>query len=239
MNQDNLQSNDQHRQILLLLPWYLNQSLELAERQRVENHIHCCLLCRRELIYLKNLAAAVKQESDVDVAAEISFDKLREKLQTSRPNRLPPMLPAMPAVGGLEKRTGVNSRFSKRRHPFWAFIASNRAGLAIAATLLLAIIPFAMQTAPSPVGYYTLSDARLESSAGPKLRVVFKNSLSDADIDALLAEIHGYRLEGPNSVGAYTVRLGSDKNTPALATAVAFLRSQQNVMLAEPVLNQP
>ena len=53
----NLQTStpDLHQQILLLLPWYLNQSLEQGEQKQVEKHIAHCLLCRRELISLRKL----------------------------------------------------------------------------------------------------------------------------------------------------------------------------------------
>ena len=91
MNQHTSPSTDQHQQILLLLPWYLNQSLEQDERQQVESHLRSCILCRRELVVLRKLAAAVKQSSDLDVAAEASFASLRAKLQTAEPIRQNPV----------------------------------------------------------------------------------------------------------------------------------------------------
>ena len=42
---DTAQLNDQHQQIQLLLPWYLNESLEHNERQQVEIHLRSCILC--------------------------------------------------------------------------------------------------------------------------------------------------------------------------------------------------
>lgn len=109
---------------------------------------------------------------------------------------------------------------------------------AIAASMLLAMIPLIMQYGRSPVttDYYTLSTAKPESLTGTKLRVVFAKSLPDAGIDALLEQIHGQRIEGPNSAGAYTVKLDEDKDSPDLTAAVALLRNQQNVLLVEPVL---
>src|SRR5512137_2739014 len=79
----NRHTSSQHQRILLLLPWYLNQSLEQDERQQVKSHLRNCILCNRELAVLRKLAAAMKQSSDLDVAAAASFAGLRTKLQTA------------------------------------------------------------------------------------------------------------------------------------------------------------
>ena len=45
MNLHTSPSTDQHQQIQLLLPWFLNQSLEHNEHQQVESHLGSCSLC--------------------------------------------------------------------------------------------------------------------------------------------------------------------------------------------------
>ena len=240
MNHDTLQTVNPHQQILLLLPWYLNQSLEFAEQQQVESHIRSCMLCRRELVYLRKLSAAVRQESDLDVAAEASFHELKAKLHTIRQHPPAPIAPQ--AVNRLARPNNVDSGLSPRcathsLQQLWSYLGSRGTQLAIAASQLLAIIPLVLQDGRSPTTteYYTLSDSKPDLSTGPQLRVVFKNSISDAALDVFLAQIHGRRIEGPNSIGAYTVQLEAGKDSPKLADAIAFLRQQQNVMLAEPV----
>lgn len=240
MNHDTLQIVNQHQQILLLLPWYLNQSLEFAEQQQVESHIRTCMLCRRELVHLRKLSTAVRQESDLDVAAEASFHALKAKLHTVR--QQPPESVVPQSVNRLAGHNNVDAGLSFRcatdsRQRLWSYLGSRGVQLAIAASLLMAIIPLVMQEgrAPATAEYYTLSDSKPESSTAPQLRVVFKNSISNADLNAFLAQIHGRRIEGPNSIGAYTVQLESAKDSPKLAAAIAFLRQQPNVMLAEPV----
>lgn len=240
MNHDTLQTVNQHQQILLLLPWYLNQSLEFAEQQQVESHIRTCMLCRRELVHLRKVSEAVRQASDLDVAAEASFHALKAKLHTVR--QLPPESVVPQSGSRLAGHNNVDSGLSPRcptdsGQRLWAYLGGRGAQLAIAASLLLAIIPLVMKTGHSPASaeYYTLSDSKPESSPVPQLRVVFKNSLSDADLNVFLAQIHGRRIEGPNSIGAYTVQLETAKDSPRLAAAIAFLRQQPNVMLAEPV----
>lgn len=244
MNKDTLHSKDQHQQILLLLPWFLTQSLELSERQQVENHLRSCMLCRRELVNLEKLAAAVKQSSDLDVAAGISFDGLREKLQSASSARQQSGLSVVPQSVDRHERHGdatggLSGNAPNRHKPFWAFFGTQGRRLAIAASLLLAMTPLVMHYGRPlmTADYYTLSDPKPEAVGRSQLRVVFSKSLSDTDINALLGKIHGQRVEGPNSVGAYTVRLDSGEDAPALFDAIAFLRKQQDVMLAEPVSN--
>ena len=108
----------------------------------------------------------------------------------------------------------------------------------MAASLLLAVIPLTLHTLKTNTtdDYYTLSAAKPESTGGKALRVVFAKSLSDAEVAAVLAEIHGQRIGEPNSVGALTVRIGTDEGSPHLEGAVALLRSRQDVLLAEPVM---
>jgi len=241
MNQNTTPSADQHQQSLLLLPWYLNQSLGRNERQLVGSHIRSCILCRRELVNLRKLSTAVMQSSDLDVAAETSFASLRAKLQTTQPIRqktIPSVnRPTLAWFGKHENSKPGLSGNAANRHSRLLHLSGVK-HFALAASLLLAMIPLMMQYGRSPVtaDYYTLSSAKPEAIAGSKLRVVFSKSLPDVAIDSLLAQIHGHLLDGPNSVGAYTVRLDADQNTPDLTTAIALLRNQQDVMLAEPVI---
>lgn len=215
-----------HQHMLLLLPWYLNQSLEQAEQQQVKKHVAQCLLCRRELVSLRKLSETVTRETDLDVAAEASFAGLRAKLQAT-PNRLH----AVPSV----KSSKVNGfgNYSKR---FARFPSSTAARFAIAASLLLAMIPLGRQYLSStmPTDYYTLSIAKPKSLINSQLRVVFSNNLSDAEIDSVLAQINGQRVGGRNTVGALTVTIETGTD---LTNAVAFLRNRQDVVLAEPIIH--
>ena len=76
-----LSSINQHQQLQLLLPWYVNESLCEVERLQVEEHSHGCFLCNRELVALRKLQAAVNQASILQMAAEVSFASVCEKMQ--------------------------------------------------------------------------------------------------------------------------------------------------------------
>jgi len=243
MNRHTSPSTDQHQQIMLLLPWYLNKSLEKDERERVESHLRNCILCSREMVALRKLATVVKQSSDMDVAAEASLARFRKKLQTADPVRQKP-------VSGNNRTTVVEfekhahaspdlsghstSRYNRLLH----LRGSSIKHFAIAASMLLAMIPVVMQYGRSSAtaDYYTLSAAKPEAPTGTKLRIVFSKSLPTTEINLLLDKIHGQLVEGPSSVGAYTARLSTGKDSQDLTAAVALLRKQQDVLLVEPVI---
>ncbi len=228
----------QHQQALLLLPWYLNKRLQTDEHQQVEKHLRSCLICRRELAVLEQLSSAVKQASEWEAAAEVSFAGLKSKLPAQRwAVAKSNDLPGLPAGNRIQPnlygriKTACQGYLARPHgvYPYWA----------MAVALFLAVIPlvFHWQRASISTDYYTLSSAKPESVSGEKLRVVFVKPLQKTRMEALLSHIQGQLIGEPNSVGAYTVKLlGAEAGATSINTAVDFLRAQPEVMLAEPVL---
>ena len=226
---------EQHRQIRQLLPWYVNGSLQGHERQLVEAHLRSCFLCGKELLELRNLSRAVNGASDLDVAAEVSFANLRIKMHGK---------PMAGKVSAMDEYQPIA--------PGWAWLAAHRVKwlaspgamavkhLAIAASLLLALIPLTLHLwKPITAGdYFTLAANKPVDSGHGLLHVVFAKSTSDADVDALLAQVNGRRMDGPNSVGAYTVQLDDSEESRDPARIIEFLRRQQLVLLVEPAIQR-
>lgn len=231
----NPHASGQHQQVLLLLPWYLNKTLQTHELKQVANHLHSCLVCRRELIALDRLASAVKQSSDLETAAEMSFAGLKSKLPVqqalfAQSNDLPRDVKGTSSFYGRLK-TRCHRLLPKQNTASYSY-------LAIAASILIAAIPLALNLPGNLIkpDYYTLSAAETESFSG-QLRVVFSKPLPKSEIDVLLSQIQGQLIDGPNSVGAYTIKLlEANPNVATINAAVDLLREQPEVMLAEPVL---
>ena len=238
-----LSSINQHQELQLLLPWYVNESLGEVERLQVEEHIHGCLLCNRELVALRKLQVAVNQTSILQMAAEVSFASVCEKMQlmASEGVCLIPSLqePALNSMGrSVNRRTGFSDKAVKRPRRLLRFSDTPTKRFAIAASMLVVLGVQTMQLKQSSIteGYYTLSAAKPESVTGVKLRVVFANTVKDADINLLIEEIHGQRVEGTNSMGALTVKLKEGKGNLDLEHVIAFLRKKENVVMVEPVI---
>jgi hypothetical protein len=232
MKSHNSTSVSSHSDIMLLLPWYVNQTLDATEHQKVSTHLKSCLVCRRELLALRKLAVAVQQASDLDIAAEASFAGLRAKMQTASQRPL-----NLGADSSRQKPVAANIKPFCTRRRFWQIAGNTGKGLAIAASLLLVTLPAAIQylQPANTTDYYTLSAAKPASQTG-QLQVVFAKNLSDKDIDATLSQIGGVRVDGPNSVGAYIVKITTGKQDTDMAGTLALLRSRQDVVLAEPIL---
>ncbi|WP_445369647.1 anti-sigma factor family protein [Methylomonas sp. BW4-1] len=233
MNSPTSSPSTSHSDIVLLLPWYVNQSLTVNERQQVDQHLKSCLVCRRELLTLQKLAAAVQQAADLDVAAEASFAGLRAKMQTAS------QLPRSKQIDiPREQLGGSNVKPFRPGMGFWRIASNTGKGLAIAATLLLVTLPAAVQylRPANTSDYHTLSAAKPDAGATGQIRVVFAKNLMEKDIDAALSQIDGIRVDGPNSVGAYTVKIATGKPDADMAGALAALRGRQDVILAEPIL---
>jgi hypothetical protein len=235
MNTLNPHAVGQHEKVSLLLPWYLNKSLQGDELQQVEQHLRSCLICRREMQALDKLSKAVRQPSDLEMAAKLSFAGLKNKL---------PMPPAGVSASESFSNPVASQSYGllrplKTRNLLKAMPRFAYPYLAIAATVLMAVIPLLLYfpNAKLTANYYTLAAAKPEAVAGPQLRVVFSPALPKSQIDAVLQQIQGQVVDEPNSVGAYTVKLThADSPNSSIEAALVFLRRQPVVVLAEPVL---
>ncbi|WP_262964883.1 hypothetical protein [Methylobacter psychrophilus] len=239
MNRHTFPLTDDHQQIQLLLPWYVNHSLEQYERKQVASHLRSCILCSRELVVLRKLSAEINQASVLDVAADASFAGLRAKLLAVEPVRSSINQQNLSRLGKpASLMSGLSDNTASRVRRLLRFRGGPGKYFAIAVLMLLVMIPLIMQFESSPVimDYYTLSSAKPASPKGAKLRIVFSKSLPDIVIDSLLEKVRGKIVEGPNSVGAYTVSLGDGQDSSQLTTSIAFLRNQKNVLLVEPVI---
>lgn len=228
---------DTHKQVLLLLPWYVNRTLNDSERQKVESHLQHCQICKSELLGLRKLATAWNQSFDMEMAAaEASFANLRAVLPAKPANR-----PA-PAAGGKWQNIQAANKNQAKFAPAASGIRRWFKPMAIAASVLLLLFPVARQFSDTPLfnaDYYTLSAANPDSAAGGgKLRVVFAKSMPAADIEQVLQQINGEKLEGPNSMGAYLIQIKNGKDNPDHKAALAYLRGRHDVLLAEPI-NRP
>jgi hypothetical protein len=208
MNGLNPHRPGEHEAVALLLPWYVNHSLEGEEQARVQAHLRHCLVCRRELMGLQTMAASLAEAPLLDLKPGAAYARFQR--------RLPPRAVAAPPVATRRRRFRPSA-------PRW---------LAAAAAMLLLALPLSLtwQAEQPTAGFRTLSD-RPPAKTGGNLRLVFAPELPAERIAKLLQEVGGQVVDGPSAVGAYAVRL--ERADPQ--AALAFLRRQEGVLLAEPI----
>ncbi|MEQ1529428.1 MAG: hypothetical protein ABL925_08935 [Methylococcales bacterium] len=187
----------------------------------------------------------MQQTTDMDAAAEISFAALRARLpvkETAQQTVTKPSNGQIIAWPDKQARARSDSpkQYNHRPRRLLSLPISTDKRLALAASVLLALIPLSMDFSrpPTAADYYTLSATKPTSQIGAQILVVFAKSLPSAEINKILSSLHSQTIEGPNSVGAYTVSLAAAKDSSDIATAVALLRNRSDVVLVEPI-SQP
>ncbi len=194
----------------LLLPWYLNHTLEKGEQTKVKRHLLSCPICRQELEQIKQ-----EQELYQSAAEEIPI-----------PQTFPYVLTE------IEKRE--QGRIWQR---IAALIP--RPQPALAATLIIAqflvIIGLVALLALNPWGagkriYRTLSGPTIVEGKGPHVAILFQERVQEKDVREVILGIEGTIVNGPTELGIYTVELKSEMRPEELRTLIATLRQKKDTI---------
>jgi hypothetical protein len=195
-----------HTRAFELLPWLVNGTLAGLERDAVEQHARACIACRRELKEQQALYAAARARRTVDVSAEAGFDRLSGELDAAS---------------------------AHRRH--WHLRYATAAPFAVAAAAGIAVLAVLLWFTPLPGldtdGYATL--ATTPATSETLLDVVFADTTTAAELQALLDEIGGEIVAGPTALGRYSVRVaGGHANDAQLRDLLARLGTDPRVKFA-------
>lgn len=222
-----------HHDVWLLLPWYVNGTLEGRELDVVQQHLQVCITCRKELAVQQRLAEAIRNSTVIALSPQIAFSRLRER------------------IGSGAQSPKAQTRWWRSLHrrcsDGWARLTSGslprRAAIALSLPLLLIIglvLPARHWLAPVNVEpkYHTLANPG--SLPGPKendIRVVFAETVNQEQIEQLVLAVGAQIVDGPSSVGAYTLRIAfGDSAGHDVLAAVEWLRRDPRVQFAEPAL---
>lgn len=175
-----------HDETQLLLPWYVNDTLDPDEAELVEAHLAECAECRLE--------AEAERALRRDIA-DLPTGDGRDRAAPSNPlDRAPPF-----EVAFLRRRISLG----------WALAGQ----LAAAAALVLA---FYMPSSPeAPGATYQALGSPGGQSAG-NLVLMFDPGLSERRIRAAMLRVDGQIVGGPNASGAYVVSVPPAERPAAL-----------------------
>lgn len=184
-----------HNAAFELLPWLVNGSLAVAERERVELHVRSCIVCRRELKELDRLRAAMRAQPTFHVSAEGGFNQLERELDRET------------------ARAAAQAANDAGYAPFLRFAAVAAIGVAVLGSLLWLEPKVADQAA-----YSTLATQPAEARA--QIDLIFDRQTAAADIQSLLKDVDGEIVAGPSELGRYSVRIRNGKASDAEIAAL-------------------
>jgi len=201
----------QRQEIAELLPWYVNETLGSEERKRTEDHIRECPACRREVEILNQIATSVQAEHPVPLSD--LYARMIPRLQPRGGARL------------LEWWRGVIL-------PVPSF-----ARVAIAAQLAVIVALAGALAYIGPQAFTTLSGSDRTIGPAVRLQVIFTAQTTAAQIRDALLPMNAIIVDGPTSLGVFTVDvpLGATGNVASKDEAVRRLQALPFVELVQVV----
>jgi hypothetical protein len=193
-----------HERAFELLPWLVNGSLETREREAVEEHLRTCLPCRRELKEQRHLQEVLRTQPAVHISPQTGFDDLNRQMAVG------------PRGGRNRQPAGPIARF--------ASVAA--AGVALLAVLLW----LAPANERSADDYRTL--AAPADASGARVDLIFVQSTTAAQMQAVLDELGGEIAAGPTDLGRYTVQLDREVREAEITALLERLRNDPRVRFA-------
>ena len=225
MNATRSRDPDQHDEISLLLPWYVNQTLGALECARVRRHLQACSECRVELAAQRALRTQIRSAMPVETAVGPALERFKARIQadghdsTSRAGR------------------DVREPVSVRRRWRWPSPVIWAAAAGLFAAFVLPSLPQFRVAAPGHLFHTAASPASYSRFENDDVRVVFARPLSEAAIEAILTPLQGRVVDGPVGAGIYTVRFESEPaSRDYVDQCIERLRANKDVALAEPAI---
>jgi anti-sigma factor RsiW len=213
-----------HDAVFMLLPWYVNKTLQSTELTTVERHLNACPDCKREFVNLQQLSVAVNQSSAFTANSPASFSRLKQRLQATAKQ------PQTPSVATI-------IRPAKWRDPAKGYSSLARPTLALAAAgMLLAVVLSRVGDVNQILGndYQTLSDTKTVTNSSNDIRIIFKENTSQHAIEQILNSMQGYIINGPNEQSLYTIGFKKSIDTQHAFDNLSLLRRNPQVVFAEP-----
>ncbi|TMH14794.1 MAG: hypothetical protein E6H68_10445 [Betaproteobacteria bacterium] len=196
----------EHKVADVLLPWFVNGTLDKDELAFVEQHLSECVRCQREVQWLRELRAACV-DGEAAPGASAVFRNLRRQLDEPRTGR-----GKVASLSKLWRRAPSWSR--------WAMAAQLAAIVALGAVLL--------PSTDGLVPYRTLGARSADAPTG-SLVVVFDPTTPESELRRMLRKAGVRVADGPTQTNAYVLKVAAEQQVEA----VQALRAEPAVVLVE------
>jgi anti-sigma factor RsiW len=209
-----LENASMHQGITLLLPWYVNGTLDELSRERVDAHVAGCTACRDDLSLERRIFAKIDGESAIDYVPVASLKRLQSRLASLQAGA------ASPAQAPPQSRS---------RTPWRVLAAASVIAVTVSISVLLVerwvqLLPHAAQ----PL-YRTVTD-NPPRSPDAVIRAVFAPNITLVELQGILDEAQLRIVSGPSEAGVYSLASNSDR---PVRSSLAQLRRHSSVRFAE------
>ncbi|MGI9287737.1 MAG: zf-HC2 domain-containing protein [Pseudomonadales bacterium] len=215
------QNQHEHDDVLELLPWHLNNTLNAEESERVRSHLQQCVACQQEAELLTTALDAANTYAPIPSNPEDRFDTLMARIEETE------------AENSTTHTVSAGNGIGRELSIWWQGIVANIGssagwGAAIAAGVLVAVIGF--QSLPSDdAPYETVITAATGDKSPLALRIQFKDAITRAEARQLLQGSGvEFALVQEDAVN-YIVSLPNDAPVAALNTLLQALSTETEI----------
>jgi anti-sigma factor RsiW len=211
---------DRHREIQVLLPWYLAGRLSDDEQAGVKAHLGVCSECQAEARAERRLAEEVADLPPVAGArgVEQGWRAMRNLIEQDKRRSLP----------GLAARLWRGAALQWNGETAWM-----RWALAAQSCLLVmggATLWWTTQAPTAQPAAYRALAAAPERADG-NMVVIFRPDTTERDLREILRASNARLIDGPTAADAYVVRVPQTERN----TVLSVLRRKAQIVLAEPI----
>jgi hypothetical protein len=219
-----------HSQIMKLLPWYVNHTVNGNDRKLIDSHLQSCVSCRIELKYQQQFAEQVKSSSDFEFAPKQSFAQLKSRIHQSSHSD-----------SAVRTPNAERPPFYRRWFDgFQATVLTPQAAIVVVSFCFLLfsidhIVGSRLSVATNQ--FRTLSAMGIDKGISTNdLRVVFEATITHEQIKRIVSSAHARVVDGPGLSGVYRIRVDetNEQKPISLDQVIHLLRKQKQVVFVEP-----
>lgn len=215
---DNSQKQD-HNEIDLLLPWFVNETLDPVEHERVAAHLATCAICRDSLALLTDVQSAVVRHKATPIVPQPRIDEL------------------MGSISAGYSKDNFDHGFAR------AFLAAAGITALLVTSLLLTN---SQNTIIAPQTFETATTVAENTAMDYVLSIQFESGTTDSEREQIMQDIEARDVSGGSEIGAYRVIVQLpaasldelDRYTENLE-AMSAIKSVSVVALQLPMRQQP
>ncbi len=214
------ENSAEHQEISALLPWYVNETLEERDRQRVDAHVGVCASCREDLAAQLRICEAIAAQPAIDYMPAASLKRLQARIDAQTESAGAPAPPQEQATNRLAWR---------------GWMAASIAAIAVAVALLVGNHWAQLEARQNQPNYRTVTSSAPRPQ-GEVIRAVFSPTITLVELQTILDEAQLRIVSGPTEAGVYSL---ASNSTLTVRASLALLRQHSTVRFAEGTLPEP